>query len=350
MTRSAKALLAMSLHAVLLAGNCAIAADLVRVGEAPFMGGGAFYIARDKGYFKKLNLDIETRRFEDGSSAMRSIVAGELDFALIPPDASLFNSVAKGAPLVVVLDGGRNRRGYGSTVINVTQTLHEDGVISVRDFNRLKGKKFGIPALGGVNQYNAALSLLKATLDPAKDVEWIADALQPELMRMLARNEVEATNIAYQLGLLAQNNKWGPIIINDDMIVPDAQISILAVHRDFLAKNRDTAVRFAMAYVRAVKEFNAAAIDPWAHSDIVDILAQSTPLGTAELIRSIAPNWSYIAEDGVPLVTSMMDMQEFWSGKHFTLVEKKVSRQQLFDFNIAKEARARLTKEKPFGN
>jgi hypothetical protein len=31
-------------------------------------------------------------------------------------------------------------------------------------------------------------------------------------------------------------------------------------------------------------------------------------------------------------------------------MEKKVSRQQLFDLNVAKDAKARLAKEKPFGN
>jgi NitT/TauT family transport system substrate-binding protein len=99
-----------------------------------------------------------------------------------------------------------------------------------------------------------------------------------------------------------------------------------------------------------VKDFNAAARDPGAHPAIVDILAQSTSLSDPELVRAIAPNWSYIADDGLPLVSSLMEMQDFWSGKYFRLVEKKVSRQQLFDLNIAKEAKARLQKEKPFGD
>ena len=45
-----------------------------------------------------------------------------------------------------------------------------------------------------------------------------------------------------------------------------------------------------------------------------------------------------------------MSMQDFWSGKYFNFVEKKVTREQLFDLSIAKEAQARLEKEKPFGN
>src|SRR4051794_29130879 len=353
MTRSAKILLAagMSLQAILLgAPNCADAADLVRVGDVPLMCGGAFYVARAKGYFKKLNLEIETRRFYDSSAAVAAVIAGELDLALLPSDARLFNTVAKGAPLAVILDGGHNRRGFGATVINVTQALHEDGVLSVRDFARLKGKRFGVPAAGSVGHYNAALSLIKAALDPAKDVQWVMDVSQPELMRMLGRNELEAVDLTYQLGLLAQSNKWGPIIINDDVIVPDGPVSIVAAQRDFLTKRRDAAVRFALGYLRAITELNAAAIDPGPHPDIVDILAQNGAVHDADLVRSTAPNWCYIAEDGAPLVNSIMDVQDFWSGKHFSLVEKKVSRQQLFDLNVAKDAKARLRKEKPFGN
>jgi NitT/TauT family transport system substrate-binding protein len=105
-----------------------------------------------------------------------------------------------------------------------------------------------------------------------------------------------------------------------------------------------------MAYLQGIKEFNAAAKDPGAHGAIVDILAQNTALNKPELVKAIAPNWSYIADDGLPLVDSIMEMQDFWSGKYFTFVEKKVPREQLFDLNIAKEAAARLAKEKPFGN
>ena len=45
-----------------------------------------------------------------------------------------------------------------------------------------------------------------------------------------------------------------------------------------------------------------------------------------------------------------MDMQEFWSGPKFKFVEKKVTREQLFDLSIAKDAKARLDRDKPFGD
>jgi len=326
------------------------AADLVRAADGPFITGGAFYIARDKGYFKKLGLEIDTKQFADGALAVPSLVSGELDITFMTASASLFNSIAKGAPLVVILDRGNNRPGYAYTVLNVSQKLYDEGIRSLGDVAKLKGKRVGVNALGSINHFNAAQALIKAGLDPTKDVLWILNVPQPDMMKMLGQDQVDATDLAYQFGFFAQNNKWGPIIATGDKVAPNSEIATIAVRKDFLARNRDAVIRFAMAYLQAAKEFNAAAAAPDKHPEIVDILAKNTALNKPELVKAIAPNWGYIAEDGLPLVDSIMEMQDFWSGKHYQLVEKKVSREQLFDLSIAKEAKARLDQEKPFGN
>jgi NitT/TauT family transport system substrate-binding protein len=333
-----------------LIATTAHAADRIRIGEGPFITGGAFYVAREKGYFQKLGLEIDTKTFIDGAMAVPSMIAGELDITFMTPNAGLFNSVAKGAPLVVILDRGNNRKGFAYTLVNVTQALYDAGVHSMADFAKLKGKKMGVGALGSINQYNLAQALLKAGLDPAKDVQWVVNISQPDLMKMLGQGQVDATDLAWQFGVFAQQNKWGPIVATGDEMVPDAAIGMFAARKEFLEKNHDAAVRFAMAYLHAAKEFNAAAQAPDKHADIVELLAKNTALNKPELVKAIAPHWSYVNEDGMPLVDSVMAMQDFWSGKYFNYVEKKVSREKLFDLSIAKEAKARLDKEKPFGN
>ncbi len=330
------------------AAEPARSADRIRVGEGPFITGGAFYVARDKGYFQKLGLEIETRTFIDGAMAVPSMVSGELDMTFMTANASLFNSIAKGAPLVVILDRGNNRAGFAYTLVNVTQSLYDQGVKSMADFAKLKGKKMGVGALGSINQYNLAQALLKVGLDPAKDVQWVVNVSQPDLMKMLGQGQVDATDLAWQFGVFAEQNKWGPIVATGDQMVPGAAIGMFAVRKDFLARNRDAVLRFAMAYLHAAKEFNAAAQAPDKHADIVEILAKNTALNKPELVKAIAPHWSYINEDGMPLVDSITEMQDFWSGKYFSFVETKVSREQLFDLTVAKEAAARLEKEKPF--
>lgn len=343
--------LSYSLAALLMvASSCAaVADDVIRVGEGPFITGGGFYVAQEKGYFKKVGIDVQSKSFIDGALAVPSLISGELDISFMTANAGLFNSIAKGAPLVFVLDRGNNKKGRGYTVINVTTELNEAGVKSIADFAKLKGKRIGLSATGSINQYLFAKALQKAGLDPRKDVTWVTNLPQPDLMKMLGQKQVDATDLAYQFGYFAQNNKWGPIVAVDDEIDPDGAVGLYAARKEFIQTKRDVLVRFAMAYLQGVKEFNAAAGAPDAHADIVDILARKTALQKPELVKAIAPNWSYTNEDGIPNVKSVMAMQDYWSG-YFTYVEKKVPEDQLFDLSIAKEAKARLDKEKPFGN
>jgi len=322
--------------------------QVIRVGEGPFITGGGFYVAREKGYFEKMGVKVETRQFNDGALAVPAMVSGELDITYMTANASLFNSIARGAPLVIFLDRGYNRPGRGYVAINVSQELAAQGIKTLADLGKLKGARIGIGALGSINQYNTARALQKAGLDPRTDVKWVANIPQPDLMKMLGQKQLEATDLAYQFSYLAESNGWGPIVASADQIEPGSQLATYAVRKEFLKDHRDTLVRFAMAYLQGVKEFNAAAIAPDAHPDIVAILAKNA-LGKPELVKAIAPHWSYTNENGEPQVDSIMRMQDFWAD-YFKYVEKKVSKAQLFDLTVAQEATQRLVREKPFGN
>jgi NitT/TauT family transport system substrate-binding protein len=341
-------LAAALMMASLVAGvRSAPAADVVRIGEGPFITGGGFFVAQAKGYFKKVGIDVQPKMFIDGALAVPSLISGEIDISFMTANAGLFNAIARGAPLVFVLDRGNNKSGRGYTVINVSNELHDAGVRSMADFAKLKGKRIGLSATGSINQYLFARALQKAGLDPRKDVTWVTNVPQPDLMKMLGQKAVDATDLAYQFGFFAQNNKWGPIVAVDDAIDPDGAVGLYAARRDFIKEKRDVAIRFAMAYLQGVKEFNAAAVAPAEHPDIVAILANSTALKKPELVRAISPHWSASNEDGIPNVKSVMAQQDYWAD-YFHLVEKKVPEDQLFDLSIAKEAKARLDRQNPF--
>lgn len=325
----------------------AAAADVLRVGEGPFITGGGFLVANEKGYFKKLGLDIQTKMFIDGQQAVPALIAGDLDMTFMTANASLFNSVARGAPLVVILDRGNNKSGRGYTVINVSKQMADSGIKTLADFAKLKGKKIGVSGTGAINQYMFSLALQKAGLDPRKDVQWVFNVPQPDLMKMLGQNQIDATDLAYQFGFFAEKNGWGPMVATGDKIEPDGPIAVIATRQNLLKDKRDVLVRFAMAYLQGVKEFNAAAIDPDKHADIVQILAKTTALQKPETVKAIAPNWSYTNEDGVPNIKAFMKMQDYWAD-YYDYIEKKVSAERLFDTSIAKEAVKRLETEKPF--
>ena len=170
--------------------------------------------------------------------------------------------------------------------------------------------------------------LQKAGLDPRKDVQWVFNVPQPDLMKMLGQNQVDATDLAYQFGFFAEKNGWGPMIATGDKIDPDGTIAVIATRQALLKDKRDQLVRFAMAYLQGAKEFNAAAANPDKHPEIVEILAKTTALQKPETIKAIAPNWSYVNEDGIPNIPSVMKMQDYWAD-YYDYVEKKVSAERL---------------------
>jgi len=74
-----------------------------------------------------------------------------------------------------------------------------------------------------------------------------------------------------------------------------------------------------MAYLQGVKEFDAA----------------------------FTAHWSYSNEDGIPKEKPLIAQQDYWAD-YLHLVQKKVPESKLFALSIAREAKARLDREKPF--
>ena len=87
------------------------------------------------------------------------------------------------------------------------------------------------------------------------------------------------------------------------------------------------------------------------HPRVAPIKVAVLPLlkNKPELVKAIAPFWSYTSEDGIPPIDSILGMQDYWAD-YFTFVEKKVPRAQLFELSVAEEAQRRLRTEKPFAN
>jgi NitT/TauT family transport system substrate-binding protein len=322
--------------------------EKIRIGYGPFLSGGGLFIAYEKGYFRKVGIDVELRRFDDGSLAVPAMIAGELELTNLPAAANLFNGVAKGAPIQIFADWGNNKPGRAYTAFVVSQKMYDQGVKTIPDLKAFKGKVVGVAALGSVNHYNAAQALLKAGLDPAKDVTWVTNVAQPDLMKMLGQGQLDGSDLSYNLAIYARDNKMGQIIATGDELGPNFQIAAFAGRKDFLSQKHDVMVRFMTAYLQGIQEFDAAATSPDDAPEVLTILAKYTTLNKPELIKQIAPNWAYLNEDGMPQVDSIMEMQDFWSGKYFQYVQKKVTREQLFDLSIAKEAKAKFDQEKPF--
>jgi NitT/TauT family transport system substrate-binding protein len=120
------------------------------------------------------------------------------------------------------------------------------------------------------------------------------------------------------------------------------------VRDEIRERKRDTVVRYAMACIHAARLFNEVAGDPDKHPELLKLIVNSIVPKDEALLKAVAPHWEWIAEDGVPNLSSIMEQQDFWADT-FKLVENKISRERVIDESIAKDATRRLDAEKPFG-
>lgn len=316
----------------------------IRIGVVPLISSGPIFLAKEMGFFEKVNLDVELVYFKDGVLAIPALVAGELDTTVSTLSAGLFNAVSKGAPYKLVLDRGSEKPGSGSMAIAASNAMVAAGLTGPDKMALLKGKRIALQAPGGIDQYLLGRGVQKAGLDPRTDVNWNAGLGYPDIVKSMGAGQADCANIPLPLGYLVEKNKFGKLICAGYDIEPGAQLACWAMSSKFLNANKSAAIRFAMVHTYAGRLYNKAAAskDP----AIIKIISDATKV-PPPLIQAAAPRWTWFNEDGMPNVESCMAQGKFWTDT-MKMVSGSVTKDQLFDLSPAIEANARLAKSNPF--
>jgi ABC-type nitrate/sulfonate/bicarbonate transport system substrate-binding protein len=133
--------------------------------------------------------DIEWVRFSGSGDAMPAMVAGKLDGCLGTP-FPLANAITQSrVPVTIVhqlLSFGADGHYDDSTVVRA-----DSGIAKVAD---LKGKVFGINAVGGTVEQGARIIMKKNGLNPDRDVTFV-EARPPFLATMVRDNKIQAATL-----------------------------------------------------------------------------------------------------------------------------------------------------------
>jgi NitT/TauT family transport system substrate-binding protein len=317
----------------------------LRLGIVPLISSGPVFIALAKGYFEKVNLDVEIKYFADGALAIPSLIAGEIDCTATTLNAGLFNAVSKGAPYKLILDRGGEKPGHGSMTIAASNDMVAAGMTSPDKMALLKGKRIAIQAPGGIDQYLFGLGVQRAGLDPRSDVTWNSGLAYPDIVKAMGAGQADAANVPVPLGFLVERNNFGKLVFSGWDIEPNTQLACWAMSGSYLASNKSAAVRFAMAHTHAGRVFNKAAEAK--DADIIKIISDATKV-PPNLIEAAAPRWTWYTENGMPNIGSCIAQGKFWTDTMKMVSGGSVTEQQLFDLSTAIEANERLNKSNPF--
>jgi NitT/TauT family transport system substrate-binding protein len=259
--------------ALLLAGMPtapALAQDLVRIGTGVDPVYVQWWVAHDKGFFKKHGLNSEIKQFTGGPEMADAVMAGELDFGS-SGTATLMPRIARGNLLVI------------STICTSSVAFKVAARTSINGPTDLRGKKVGTVG-GSTTDY--LWSVLARRYGIPENELHLVPVQPPELIPSLDRGDVQAfmswepwpTRAVEISGkdkvrLLVTSGDFGYFLSFIAVVhrkfaeaKPDATARVLAAIRDaseFIYANRDEAVQIGAKWSRIKPELSAAIMDQY---------------------------------------------------------------------------------------
>ena len=210
---------------------------VLAVGAGMVEANAQAYYAAEMGFFKKAGLNAEVHQLRSGTTIAAAIVAGDLQVG-VSNVVSLASAHQRGVPFVLIAPGAL----YDTNVPNALIVVAPDSPI--KEARELNGKTVGGISLGGLDQlaFDAYLDHNGADYTSVKFVEIpnaiMADALATGRIAAASMNDPELTAAGSRVKMLAKG--WDAI---SKLFMQTAWFTT----QDWLAKNKETARRFAAA-------------------------------------------------------------------------------------------------------
>jgi len=198
------------------------------------------FVAKDQGFFKKYDVDVELRQFDNGTAAARAVVAGDLDASMSATPLLISQIANANVDLVGI---------YGFPKPDFELGTTDTGKAACGD---VKGQQIGVDTPGGARSIALKQILemgCKLSLDDVQQVAlgsntsqaMIAGQIKYGILHLDDVPEIEGRGkkIAVIKTLLDSN--------------PTAQNIVIVARRDNIAKKRDGFVRMAAALIAATR-------------------------------------------------------------------------------------------------
>ena len=203
-------------------------------------GAGALLVARDQGFFRKHDLDVQLIFMRNAAVALSALSAGEAQFYSGSANGSALGAMAGGLDLVFV--AGLANKLNGTMV----------AAPSIQSPNDLKGKNIGIQSIGGGVWMITQLVLEHWGLEPKRDainLRIVGD--ESVMVQSLILGTVDATYAGYAYATMLKKQGFRVMADLTKLGVPFQSTAILA-RRSYLTTSSATAEKVIRALVEAI--------------------------------------------------------------------------------------------------
>lgn len=310
----------------------------IQVGYLPSTGFFGFFVAKEKGYFEEQGLDVELTSFKSGSEMLAPLSTGQLDVGAGEPGTALFNAASQGLDIKVVCGFASQAAGHGGVPILVRKDLADSGEVTKP--GDLKGRKIGVNVPRGMAEYSVYKYLAEDDLT-IDDVELVPISF-PDMPAAFANKAIDVGMMTYPSVVKTLNDGSAEILVKGDEIAGEIQNGIMYFGKRFLdPANKDVAVRFLMAYLKAIRELQG---DTWKAEDILQIVNTYTKQ-PPEVIKSGVMSYN---NPNCGLVTdSLEDVQSYYLARGYTDYTEAIPLSQYVVEDYVKEALARMGEYRP---
>lgn len=204
-----------------------------------------FFLAKDQGYYKDANLEVDVKQGNGSGNVARLIANKDSTFGYISI-AALLRTAAQGAPII------------GAATIDATGTdavlcRPESGITKVQDLN---GKEILTTAGAGVNAFwPVVVKTAGLNESSIKLVNVAENALTPSYLKGLA--PCMLGGIDDKPAEIEANGGKPPVVFLYSNYGVDQPGYAIATHRDLVKSNPDLVRRFVYATLRGVKAAQA---------------------------------------------------------------------------------------------
>ena len=292
----------------------------VVIAEDGAASGAGFYIANEKGYFADYNIEIEFAQFANSDDMLPALAAGEVNIAGGISTASFFNAIAQGIDVKIVGDKGHNMPGKSYFTFVVGNKMKN----VIKNYSDFKGKTIAISSRNSIDGYIYQLMLKHAGLTE-KDVKTVVMNDFGSMLGALDNGSIDAALCIEPL--IAQGVSKGILTRFGDAtdFAPDSQIALVLASPKFMNDERDVSLRFMLAYLKGVRDYNDAFIKGEGKAEIVSIMTKYTALKDPALWDKV--NVTGLDPDGKMRVDDIKKQYEMYKANGAT--------QGKFDFNQA---------------
>ena len=202
------------------------------------------WMAKEKGYFRKYGLDVETIYIPSGTLGMQALLGGETKI-LAADGSSVVNARLRGAPVKIVL---------GMVNFYPNPFFSTPEIKSAAD---LKGKKIAVTRIGS-SSYTATVMLMrKLGLEESRDYTILQLGSTQNRLAALTKGMIQGTTLSAPESVMARNAGMKVLIPGPEMAKlgvtiqhQSANVMESSLHGDF----RPTLKQYAKGYLEGVRQ------------------------------------------------------------------------------------------------